>query len=147
VPPFAALTPKLEYTMLGRTYALGHEPNLEDWLLEKPKRTVSNPQSLWAVWYPLRRNGGFARLMVKTLIPDAFAGLRTVDAVAPNRPIVRLAALVHDIGKPPTAADGHFLSVFEESAAGEQVIRLPALGPPVIAECSVGKPKKKPLHA
>jgi tRNA nucleotidyltransferase (CCA-adding enzyme) len=34
--------------------------------------------------------------------------LRTVDAAA-NRPIVRLAALVHDIGKPATAADGHFL--------------------------------------
>jgi tRNA nucleotidyltransferase (CCA-adding enzyme) len=33
--------------------------------------------------------------------------LRTVDA-APNRPVVRLAALVHDIGKPATAADGHF---------------------------------------
>jgi putative nucleotidyltransferase with HDIG domain len=34
--------------------------------------------------------------------------LRTVDA-ADNRPVVRLAALVHDIGKPATAADGHFL--------------------------------------
>ena len=33
--------------------------------------------------------------------------VRTVDA-AENRPIVRLAALVHDIGKPATAADGHF---------------------------------------
>jgi tRNA nucleotidyltransferase (CCA-adding enzyme) len=33
--------------------------------------------------------------------------LRTVDA-AVNRPVVRLAALVHDIGKPATAADGHF---------------------------------------
>src|SRR5207237_2574347 len=30
-------------------------------------------------------NGGFARLMVKTLIPDAFAGSRTVDAVWQNR--------------------------------------------------------------
>ena len=58
--PFASLTPKLEYSMLGRTYALGHEPNLEDWLLEKPKRTVSNPQSPWAVWYPLRRRGAFS---------------------------------------------------------------------------------------
>ena len=29
-------------------------------------------------------NGGFARLMVKTLIPDAFAGPRTVDAVWQN---------------------------------------------------------------
>ena len=33
--------------------------------------------------------------------------LRTVDA-AVNQTIVRLAALVHDIGKPATAADGHF---------------------------------------
>jgi tRNA nucleotidyltransferase/poly(A) polymerase len=33
--------------------------------------------------------------------------LRTVDA-AENQTIVRLAALVHDIGKPSTAADGHF---------------------------------------
>ena len=30
-------------------------------------------------------NGGFARLMVKTLIPDSFAGPRTVDAVWQNR--------------------------------------------------------------
>ena len=30
-------------------------------------------------------NAGFARLMVKTLIPDAFAGPRTVDAVWQNR--------------------------------------------------------------
>jgi putative nucleotidyltransferase with HDIG domain len=34
--------------------------------------------------------------------------LRTVDAAPAERPIVRLAALVHDIGKPETAADGHF---------------------------------------
>ncbi len=33
--------------------------------------------------------------------------VRTVDA-ADNHTIVRLAALVHDIGKPATAADGHF---------------------------------------
>jgi putative nucleotidyltransferase with HDIG domain len=33
--------------------------------------------------------------------------LRTVDESA-NRTIVRLAALLHDIGKPATAADGHF---------------------------------------
>jgi spermidine dehydrogenase len=36
-------------------------------------------------------NTGFARLMVKTLIPDAFAGPRSVDAVWQNR--VRFAAL------------------------------------------------------
>ena len=33
--------------------------------------------------------------------------LRTVDA-APNRPLVRMAALLHDIGKPDTLSDGHF---------------------------------------
>jgi spermidine dehydrogenase len=36
-------------------------------------------------------NSGFARLMVKTLVPDAFAGPRTVDAVWRNR--VRFPAL------------------------------------------------------
>ena len=35
--------------------------------------------------------------------------LRTVDAAPVDRPIVRLAALVHDIGKPETFAEGHFL--------------------------------------
>ncbi|MBI3749566.1 MAG: HD domain-containing protein [Chloroflexi bacterium] len=35
--------------------------------------------------------------------------LRSVDAAPPDRPIVRLAALLHDIGKPATFADGHFL--------------------------------------
>jgi len=35
--------------------------------------------------------------------------LRTVDAVPADRPVVRLAALLHDIGKPATMADGHFL--------------------------------------
>jgi putative nucleotidyltransferase with HDIG domain len=34
--------------------------------------------------------------------------LRTVDAAPSSRPIVRLAALLHDIGKPATLADGHF---------------------------------------
>jgi len=48
-PEFAALTPKLEYSMLGRSYALGHEPDLEDWLFEKPRRTATNPDWPWAV--------------------------------------------------------------------------------------------------
>jgi tRNA nucleotidyltransferase (CCA-adding enzyme) len=35
--------------------------------------------------------------------------LRSVDAAPATRPIVRLAALLHDIGKPATYAEGHFL--------------------------------------
>ena len=60
--PFGRLTQKLEYSMLGRTYALGHEPNLEDWLLQKPRRAIFNPAWPWAVWYPLRRTGSFSAL-------------------------------------------------------------------------------------
>lgn len=35
--------------------------------------------------------------------------LRAVDAAPASRPVVRLAALLHDIGKPATFADGHFV--------------------------------------
>jgi tRNA nucleotidyltransferase (CCA-adding enzyme) len=45
---------------------------------------------------------------------------RTVDAVAADRPIVRLAALLHDIGKPATMADGHFHG---HDAAGAELAR------------------------
>jgi chlorite dismutase len=53
---------KPEYAMLGRTYALGYEPNLEDWLLKRTPRVLSEPANKWAVWYPLRRTGAFAQL-------------------------------------------------------------------------------------
>jgi hypothetical protein len=59
---FAPLVPKPEYTMLGRTYAIGYEPDLPDVLLHRPRRTVLNPAWKWGVWYPLRRSGKFAQL-------------------------------------------------------------------------------------
>jgi tRNA nucleotidyltransferase/poly(A) polymerase len=35
--------------------------------------------------------------------------VRSVDAASAARPVVRLAALLHDVGKPATFADGHFV--------------------------------------
>ena len=58
----AGLTLKPNYSMFGRTYALGYEPDLREVLLERPQRTVTNPDWPWAVWYPLRRSGAFAQL-------------------------------------------------------------------------------------
>lgn len=51
-----------EYTMLGRTYALGHEQNLEWWIIDRPAENASNVELPWAVWYPLRRKGSFESL-------------------------------------------------------------------------------------
>lgn len=60
--PFALLSLKPEYTMMGRSYALGHEPNLEDWLLERSPRAITDPEWTWHIWYPLRRKGEFNAL-------------------------------------------------------------------------------------
>jgi len=49
-------------TMIGRTYSTGYEPDLEHWLIERPKETVRNTAWPWAVWYPLRRSGSFELL-------------------------------------------------------------------------------------
>ena len=60
--PCASLVLKPEYTMMGRTYALGYEPDLKETLIDRPRRTVLNPAWSWAIWYPLRRSGKFAQL-------------------------------------------------------------------------------------
>ena len=60
--PWKELSLKPGYSFFGRTYSLGYEPNLEDWLLKRPKRVVLDEQFPWAVWYPLRRTGAFSRL-------------------------------------------------------------------------------------
>lgn len=61
-PPFSQLTPVPEFTMIGRTYAQGREPDLADFLLNKVPRNVLNPDYPWGVWYPLRRIGAYNRL-------------------------------------------------------------------------------------
>lgn len=58
----AALHVRSEYAMLGRTYSSGFEPDLEDWLLYRPRRTLLDPANEFGIWYPLRRKGGFERL-------------------------------------------------------------------------------------
>jgi chlorite dismutase len=61
-PPFAELEPKPELTMLGRTYAIGYEQDLEETLVGRPRRRVLDPSLQWAIWYPLRRAGSFEQL-------------------------------------------------------------------------------------
>jgi chlorite dismutase len=51
-----------EFTMLGRSYSSGYEMDLEHWVLKRPRETVLNEEWPWAVWYPLRRTGAFAKL-------------------------------------------------------------------------------------
>lgn len=60
--PFALLTPRPEMTMLGRTYSLGYEANLQHTLIDRPIERVTKPEWPWAVWYPLRRSGQFEHL-------------------------------------------------------------------------------------
>ena len=60
--PFTGLAPKPEYTMLGRTYAIGYEPDLERVLITRPIERVTDPALRWAIWYPVRRSGSFEAL-------------------------------------------------------------------------------------
>ncbi|GJM16771.1 MAG: hypothetical protein DHS20C13_20980 [Thermodesulfobacteriota bacterium] len=59
---FMELTQKPEMTMLGRTYALGYEPDLEKTLLTAPRAKVLDPEWPWAIWYPLMREKSFETL-------------------------------------------------------------------------------------
>jgi hypothetical protein len=60
--PFAGLERKPELTMLGRTYAIGYEEDLDETLVERPRRRILDPELPWAIWYPLRRAGSFEQL-------------------------------------------------------------------------------------
>ncbi len=61
-PDFGQLRLKPRFTMFGRTYALGYEPDLDETLVNRPRRTALHPDWRWVVWYPLRRSGAFAQL-------------------------------------------------------------------------------------
>jgi chlorite dismutase len=58
----APVVPRDGFAMLGRTYATGHEPDLEHALLRRSIENVTREEWRWHVWYPLRRTAAFARL-------------------------------------------------------------------------------------
>lgn len=60
--PFSTYTHKPEFDMLGRSYSIGYEPDLEDTLLKKPRQKLLNPKWPWVVWYPLQRSKRFQTL-------------------------------------------------------------------------------------
>lgn len=60
--PFSMLDVKHDFAMFGRTYALGYEPDLDETLIERPRRHILNPDWPWMIWYPLRRSGAFEQL-------------------------------------------------------------------------------------
>jgi chlorite dismutase len=64
-PSCAPLRLRDDFTMMGRTYAVGYEADLAYWLLKRPIEHAVDPALPWAVWYPLRRIGAFERLAIK----------------------------------------------------------------------------------
>jgi hypothetical protein len=62
VAELAGLRIRHDFSMFGRSYATGYEPDLRFHLLDRPRQTVLNPAWPWAIWYPLRRIGAFARI-------------------------------------------------------------------------------------
>lgn len=63
--PFVELTPKPEFTMFGRTYALGYESDLEETLITRPRQKVLDPDWRWVIWYPLQRAKSFETLSAR----------------------------------------------------------------------------------
>lgn len=59
---FPSLRHKPDYTMTGRTYSMGWEPDLVEALVTRPTQRMVNPELRWAVWYPIRRSGAFEEL-------------------------------------------------------------------------------------
>lgn len=60
--PLHDVVVRQDFGMIGRSYATGHEPDLEFVLLRRPIENVLSESYPWHVWYPLRRTGDFARL-------------------------------------------------------------------------------------
>jgi chlorite dismutase len=57
--PFVHCAHKPEFDMLGRSYSIGYEPDLEFTLLTRPQNNLLDPRNEWVVWYPLQRAKNF----------------------------------------------------------------------------------------
>jgi len=57
--PFTHFIHKAEFDMLGRSYSIGYEPDLEDTLINRPLGKLIDPRNQWVVWYPLQRAKNF----------------------------------------------------------------------------------------
>jgi len=60
--PFATCAPKPDFTMFGRSYAVGYEADLDHVLVNRPLSRLCDSAMPWAIWYPLRRKGTFEQL-------------------------------------------------------------------------------------
>ena len=60
--PFADFVHKPEFDMLGRTYSIGYEQDLEETLFKRPLSKMLDPKNIWAIWYPLQRAKKFYTL-------------------------------------------------------------------------------------
>jgi chlorite dismutase len=61
-PPFEGLVHKPELDMLGRTYSIGYEQDLEETLFKRPLSKLLDPKNVWSIWYPLQRAKKFQAL-------------------------------------------------------------------------------------
>lgn len=57
--PFVVFDYKPEFDMLGRSYSIGYEPDLEETLITRPVTKLTDQRNEWVVWYPLQRSKGF----------------------------------------------------------------------------------------
>jgi len=60
--PFDKYRQKGDLTMFGRTYSFGYESDLDQTLINGPRKKILDEMLKWVIWYPLRRSKGFEML-------------------------------------------------------------------------------------
>jgi len=141
--PFASLWPKQDLTMIGRSYTLGHEPDVKQWLFDRPINTATNADEKWAVWYPLRRAGAFEKLEPGNWIAQNAAssavGKLVIQFAA--RQGLRCACLVRSTETAPRLRELGADAVFADDAdASESALSATGGERPKLALNAVGGP-------